>query len=121
MDFKKRLDRYRAEAKQAGIPPALIGALPYQILWLLGVPITPPLHQSFVARTLTVGIPAGLFFGVAMAFVPQKEGPGVTPVAAVAMGIAFGVLFGVFWAALVGVMGRKYKNPPWDDDIESRG
>jgi len=112
MSFKERLKRYRTEAKNNGVPDALIGPLPYQVLWAIGVPVTPPLHQSFLGRLLTIGIPAGLAFGILMAIAPSETDKASLSTF-IGMGIGFGVLFGAFWATLALVLKRRFNVPPW--------
>lgn len=116
MSFKERLARYKREARNAGIPSALIGSVPYEILWAFGVPVTPPLRQSFLGRLLVIGIPAGLIFGIAMAFVPPEAGKPPVPLwKTLGAGPAFGLLLGAFWSGMAAALKSRYNVPPWDD------
>lgn len=112
MHFKDRLSRFRQEAIDAGVPKPLVGTLPYELLWLFGVPVKPAVCQGFIARAVTVGSFCGPLFGVLMAIVPEKA---MSIPAAIGAGLAFGGFMGIFWAGMISLLSIGRDVPKWDD------
>ena len=119
MTFWEKLKQYKAEAAEQKIPGSMISPIPYQVLWMLGVPVPPPLHHSFLGKAAMFGIPFGLIMGIFFCVAPMKDDKPLPLLNGIGAGVFGAVAFGLFMATLFMIFSRSYKNAPsWDSEEE---
>ena len=86
----------------------------YPLLWLLNIPIRPPIFSSFVFNCVFMTIFFGTMWGTIMWFLFWNR-QGMTVATAILLAAAAGIVFGVVTAFQMRRKARKLGLPAWQE------
>ena len=113
LDHQQKIRKYLAEVPGSGFTKLAAAPLLYRLAWWLGVPVRPPVFQSWQALTLSIGLPYGIFISLIMWWImwPGWENWFMTPI----LVVCCGPLFGLFMSGIYVRRAVELRLPDWED------
>lgn len=108
----EQIEAYIEELGMQGVDRSKAVPPLYRLLWKLGVPVNPPLSQSFLSVAMVHGFYFGPLWALGMWFFMLRDGPNAFAVTLFAMLLA-GTLFGAIAGFKYRKIGRDRKVPEW--------
>ena len=86
--------------------------LAYRFLWFLGIPVRPPLYQSYLALLLLHGFLFGGVLGAILACADRR----LAPDGATVLGTLGGAIYGIMMATYYRLRAWSLGLPAWDEN-----
>jgi hypothetical protein len=112
MSHREKVERHVADMRSRGLWRSTAAPPLYRVLWAIGVPVRPPLMQTFWTLAAFMGIYFGVAWGVFMRLLFWQQMP--WQYWASVSGLA-GLLFGLSMATYYRVRARSLGLPSWED------